>query len=273
MRHRVFWAFLIVTLAAALPATAQFSRVASPELVQTLKMIRQLGDGSFQQLVWWAPNPQDPGLTVPDWNNAEHQIVQLQRKDRDAVLSWLTGHGRAALYARGATDAMIGSRSARGTIGAFAASTPTPSPLSRYRVMQLTSPTLRGSAPPKSGINVLGGFALIAKDGTQAIVCLSFTNLAAVPANAIHFAFPLMSADGETLGTVDFNRTGLFSPNIVINGPSTADAYFNPGLSSRGVFNNCVTSNQGTAALPLLHTRYVAYKVAGVTYTDGSSWP
>lgn len=272
MRHRVFWAFLIVTLAAALPAAAQFNRVASPELVQTLKTIRQLGDGSFQQLVWWAPNPQDPGLTVPDWNNAEHQIVQLKHKDRDAVLSWLTGHGRAALYARGATNAMIGSRRPAGDAGP-AISTATPSPLSRYRVMQLTSPTLRGGAPPKSGINVLGGFALIAKDGTQAIVCLSFTNVAAAAANSIHFSFPLMSADGEELGAIDLNRTGLFSPNIAINGPSDPDAYFSPGLSSRGIFSNCVTSNQGVAALPLLHTRYVAYKVAGVTYTDGSSWP
>lgn len=270
MRKRMLWVLAMLVLLAALPASAQYRPIASARLVNALATLRHLDSGSFQQVRWWAPNPQDPGITVPDWNNAEHQIMQLERHDRDAVLSWLTGHGRQALYNRGATDAMIGPR--RPSIDG-GSSPATPSPLALYRTLQLTSDTLRGSTPPPSGINVTSGFALVAKDGTKAIICLSFTNVGAAAASAIHFTFPLTNAQGDTLGAIDFNRTGLFSPNVAINGPAGPQAYFDPGLSNRGAFSNCVTSNQGTAALPLLQTRYVAYKVAGVTYTNGSTWP
>lgn len=271
MRQRIIFAAAILLLVASLPAGAQFIPIPSGQLVQTLSTLRRLDTGSFQQVVWWAPNPQDPGITVPDWNNAEHQIMQLPRPDRDAVLYWLNGHGRQRLYNRGATDAMIGPR--RPSIEGGGPAPATPSPLAKYRTLQLTSDTLRGSTPPPSGVNVTSGFALIAKDGTKAIVCVSFVNQGTVAANTIHFSFPLIDAQGDTVGAIDFKRDGLFSPNIAIDGPASAQSYFDPGLSNRGAFSNCVTSNQGTAALPLLQTRYVTYKITGVTYTNGSAWP
>jgi hypothetical protein len=263
--RRIISTIVCIMFFAALPANSQ-----SAPLMQALSTIQQLGDGSFQQLVWWARNPRDPGTTVPDWNNAEHQIMQLDPDDRNAVLSWLTGHGRAALYARGATDALIGGRTVN---AAGAPSSATPSPLARYRVLQVTSPSLRDDTPPAGRINVLRGFALITKDGTKAVVCISFTNVAPVAAKSVHFKFPLLSADGATLGVIDFVRNGTFSPNVEIHGPAKAADYFDPGLTNRGIFSNCVTSDQGTAALPLLQARYVAYKVARVSYADGSSWP
>lgn len=269
MRHRAPYALAVFFLLAILPAAAQYIPVPSAALVQTLATLRGLSDSSFQQVVWWAPNPQDPNLTVPDWNNAEHQIMQLGRHDRDAVLSWLGGHGRQALYNRGASDAMIGR--ARSVDGGNAPATP--SPLAKYRVLQLTSATMRGSTPPPGGIVVDSGFALVARSGTSAIVCLSFTSVGAVAAKTVHFIFPLVDADGNTVGSIDFHRSGLFSPNVRIDGPAKPEAYFDPGLSHRGAFDNCVESNQGTAALPLLQTRYVTYKVAGATYADGSAWP
>jgi hypothetical protein len=268
-RGRLLCTILCITLVWSAPAVAQFGPVVSAPLLQTLDTIRNLSDSSFHQLVWWAPNPQDPNLTAPDWNNAEHQIMQLPRRDRDAVLSWLTGHGRDALYRRGATDSMIGARTPNGVPSSQA----TPSPLQQYRVLQLTSPTLRTGASSPGNIDVRSGFALIARNGTKAIVCLSFTNVAPVAAKNVHFNFPLIAADGTTLGSIDFNRAGSFAPNVNIDGPANASAYFDPGLSNRGAFDNCVTSDQGTAALPLLQARYVAYKVAGVTYSDGSAWP
>lgn len=269
MRQRFLWVFALLVFIAALPAAAQFSRTPSYELVQTLGTLRNLSSSSFQQVLWWARNPQDPGITVPDWNNAEHQVMRLGGHDREAVLSWLTGKGRHALYARGVTDAMIGPR--RSVDTAYAP--PTPNPLEKYHVSQLVSSTMRGSEPPKSGIDVLKGFALVAKDGTKAIVCVSFKNLSEKTAKTVHFVFPLLDAQGESVGNIDFERKGTFSPNIAIDGPAAASSYFEPGMSHRGVFDNCVTSDQGTAALPLLQTRHVTYKVAGVTYSDGSSWP
>ena len=269
MRRSVLWVFAMLVFVAVLPAAAQFSRTPSSQLVQTLSTLRGLSSSSFQQVIWWARNPQNPGITVPDWNKAEYEIMQLGHNDRSAVLSWLNGNGRRALYDRGASDSMIGPR--RSVDTAYAP--PTPNPLEKYRVSQLVSETMRTGEPPASGIDVLKGFALVAKDGTKAIVCLSFKNVSAKTAKTVHFVFPLLNAQGDTVGNVDFERKGTFSPNIAIDGPAGPQDYIEPGLSHRGVFDNCVTSGQGTAALPLLQTRHVAFKVAGVTYADGSSWP
>jgi hypothetical protein len=268
MQHRSIWAlFFCIALCLAMPVAAQASSGPSAQLMQTLTTIRNLGDSSFQHLVSWSSAPKFPNATDRDWKNAEQEIMMLDSGDRSAVLAWLRGNGRSALYARGATDSMIGVTRAPGDRGGA-----TSSEVSKYRVMKISSPTL-GNPSPEGGIKVTGGFALIAKDGTKAIICVSFTNVAAVTASAVRFQFPLIGANGDTLGTIDFNRTGEFSPNVAIDGPADANSYFDPGFSHRGAFKNCVTSSQGTAALPLLQARHVAYKVAGVTYTNGSSWP
>ncbi len=269
MFHRIVSAlgasFFLLTAGAA----AQFVRVPSSELVNALAGVRALSDSSFAQLVWWAPNPIDPGITVPDWNNSERQILQLKRHDRDAVLQWLTGNGRKALYARGATDAMIGARDP----ASFGASPgATPAARSRYRTLPLTSDALRSGVPP-SGIVVNGGFALIARDGTKAIVCLSFTNVADRTATQVRFTFPLLDVNGANLGALSLVRTGEFSAHVAINGPPDANTYINNGPGPRAMFDNCVVADQGTAALPLLQTRYVTYAISAVRYADGSVWP
>ncbi len=250
-------------------ARAQFVRVPSQELVAALSTVRNLSDVSFQQLVWWAPNPSDPGISVPDWNAAEQQILQLKRRDRDAVLHWLTSANRDLLHDRGATDDMIGSRTPS-SFGASPASGNTT--VSQYRTLPLTSGTLNTGTPP-SGIVVNGGFALIARQGTKAIVCLSFTNVSSRTASEVRFDFPLLDVDNQNLGTLTLDRKGEFSPNVAINGPPDAAAYVNNGPGPRAMFQNCVVANQNTAALPLLQSRYVTYKVAGVRYTDGTVWP
>jgi hypothetical protein len=255
---------------AALQATAQVTHHRygpSQSLVNALATLRGLSDSSFQQVVWWAPNPSDPNITVPDWNNAEHLIMQLKRKDLDAVLSWLNGNGRQALYERGATDKLIGPRRI-----ADNGVPSTPAPSSQYRIMPLTSPTLNTANTP-SGIQVTGGFALVKKDATRAVVCLSFINHAANVANAVEFAFPLIDSQGNTVATLTFTRNGTFSPNIAINGPTDGNAYLNGSIGPRSAYDNCLVSNPGTAALPLAQTRFVSYKITGVQYANGTSWP
>jgi hypothetical protein len=241
----------------------------SQALVNVLVTLRNLSDSSFQQVVWWAPNPSDPGITVPDWNNAEHHIMQLKRKDRDAVLSWLNGNGRTALYERGATDRLIGPQriADNGLV-----TRNTPAPATQYRIMPLTSPTLNTASTPSS-IQITGGFALVKKDATKAVICLSFVNRAATAANSVHFAFPLIDNQGNTVATLTMTRTGTFSPNIAINGPKDADTYLSGGIGPRSAYDNCLVSTPGTAALPLAQTRFVTYKVTGVQYSNGTSWP
>ncbi len=259
--------FLLLTLQAAAQVT-HHRYGPSQGLINVLATLRDLSDSSFQQVVWWAPNPSDPNITVPDWNNAEHQIMQLKRKDRDAVLSWLTGHGRTALYERGATDKLIGPQRIADNGGV----TNAPSAATQYRILPLTSPTLDTASTP-SNIQVTSGFALVKKDATKAVVCLSFVNRAPNAANAVHFTFPLIDNQGNTVATLTLTRTGMFSPNIAINGPKDANTYLNGGVGPRAAYDNCLVSTPGTAALPLAQTRFVTYKVTGVQYSNGTSWP
>jgi hypothetical protein len=273
MAKRIMGVVAVLFALATIHAAAQFGPVSqgpSQSLVDTLATLRGLSDGSFQQVLWWAPNPSDPQLTIPDWNSAEHQIMQLGARDRSAVLGWLTGNGRQALYNRGATDRMIGPRTVSAG-GGF--STPaTPGPSAQYRIMPLAAPTL-ANGPPAGGVQVTGGFALVKKDATKAVVCVSFVNVAPATATAIRFAFPLVDASGNTVGTLDFTRTGTFSPNVAIDGPADANAYLGRGFGPRAAYDNCLVTSPATAALPLLQTRFVSYKIAGVRYADGAVWP
>jgi hypothetical protein len=265
MAKRIMGVVAVLLALAAIPVAARPSQ----GLVNTLATLRNLSDSSYQQVVWWASSPSDPSITVPDWNNAEHQIMKLGRKDRDAVLAWLSGNGRQALYNRGVTDATIGPQ--RIADAGFPNPSPT-SDTSQYRIMPLTSPTLIAATTP-SEIQVTGGFAIVKKDATKAIVCLSFVNLAPNVANLVQFAFPLVDKGGNTVATLTFNRQGTFSPNIAINGPSDANAYLNGAFGPRAAYDNCLVSSPSTAALPFAQTRFVSYKVTGVHYADGSRWP
>lgn len=262
-------AVALLALAMAFATSTAYGRAPAGSLVDTLATLRDLGSGSFQQVVWWSSNPRDTSLTVPDWNRAEHEIMQLRTADRDAVIAWLQGRGRQALYDRGATDAMIGPRRSQADNRAPS----TPKPAREYRTMPLESTHLRGAAAPHSGIDVIGGFAMIKKDATKAIVCLSFKNVAPQAAKSVHFEFPLYDASGDHVGTLQFTRRGTFSPNVAIEGPKSADGYFDPGFSSRSMFENCLVSDQQTAALPLRRTHSVGYRVVRVEYADGSVWP
>jgi hypothetical protein len=240
----------------------------SRALVSTLTTLRSLSDDSFQQVVWWSSNPSDPNITVPDWNNAEHQIMQLKHKDRDAVIAWLSGKGRQALYARGATDKQIGPSRINDNGSSGSSSTV---PLTNYRIMPLSSPTL--DATTTGNIQVTGGFALIKKDATMAAICLSFINHAPQVASSVQFAFALMDKQGDTLTTLPFTRTGTFSPNVAINGPRDANSYLNGAFGPRGAYDNCLVLKPGMAALPLAQARFVSYKVTAVHYANGSRWP
>jgi hypothetical protein len=93
---------LIIWLPGA--ASAQNVPTPSPSLLDALATARSTG---LEQLVTWAPQilmPAGPGPVTP----AETKILALLPSDRDAILYWLNGHGRAALHAQGAADADIG---------------------------------------------------------------------------------------------------------------------------------------------------------------------
>jgi len=75
----------------------------SDALVSVLTEMQQLSQSDFNTLVSWAKN----GTPAPFSNffqpdKTMSDILALGDKDRQAVLWWLQGNGRSALYARGA---------------------------------------------------------------------------------------------------------------------------------------------------------------------------
>ncbi len=92
---------------------------------------------------------------------AESQIWSRGKRDRDAVLSWLTGNGRGALYSRGATNAVIGGK--RVTID-FGYSPPTPNLAQGWRKVPFVPEAL--TVPRPGDISIVNGWSMIKRDAT-----------------------------------------------------------------------------------------------------------
>jgi hypothetical protein len=255
---------LVACSLAVLPSFA--SATPSQPLRNSLSGLKQLSHGGFREVAEWARNgasfvvfPTSPVQQV------ESSINNLPSQDRHAVLSWLRGNGRSALYARGASDADIGSRDPSG--GAQPTASPDP-----WRELRLASATLVANTNP-SDISILGGFAAAKRDGTTVMACVSFKNTAASAATRVQMRFTLFGENGTELGTMELERTGTFSPNIDI---MTWQSYANWGggtaIGHRGYNDNCATLKNGVAAIPILRARYITYAIMRVEYANGTSW-
>ncbi len=243
---------------------------ASKPLVQALSTLQNLGPQSFASVVGWS-RAGAPQVFVPirDFELAEAQILNLSGDDRQAVLAWLQGNGRFALYARGATDSQIGPLRPQVDSGAAPAPTPSQNP---WRDLKLASATLDAGASP-SKIAVLGGFAAAKRDGTSATACVSFQNNAALTATRVVIDFPLLGSGGDVLGRLDLDRHGTFSPGIAIYSYQSYAAWIDQsGGTNRDYANNCATISNGIAAVPILTARFATYRVTRVEYADGSAW-
>lgn len=239
---------------------------ASAALKGVLTTLKGLTDRQFHEVVSWARNNgSPPGYAFNPVQSAEMQIGSLNYNDGQAVLGWLRGGGRYALYNRGASDWEIGSRNP----GSAPQPTATPNP---YRQLELTSPTL--GKQQTGTITVLGGFAAASRDGKTALACVSFQNDAPIAATEVAFDFSLLDANGNTVGTMQLDRTGTFSTGIGIMSWSSFDSWNGgQGFGNRGYNDNCAKISNGVAALPIVQARYVTYTIAHVTYADGTTWP
>ncbi len=261
-------AILVVALA-AFATMGRANADSSDALRQTLGALRGLGPASFSSVVSWARNaaPQVP-VPLQDYERAEAQILNLTSDDRQAVLWWLQGNGRSALYSRGATDDQIGPLRSGVDPGAAPA---TPAPNS-WRDLSLASATL-GDAVPPSKIEVLNGFAAAMRDGTNAMACVSFKNVAPLAAMEVVFDFPLLDANGNTVGSLRLGRRGMFSPDIgIMSYASLQDFISSAGAGNSRYIDNCAKISRGIAAVPILTARYATYRITRVEYVDGSEW-
>jgi hypothetical protein len=251
------WWFALVVLVVAIVTSATHAGAApSGELGSVLSSIRDLFSSDFGHLVDWAkhdaPMPENPVFSL---EKTEAAIDDLNGDDRDAVLSWLRGNGRSKLHDRGASDADIGP-----TRGRIESAPATPNP---YRSIPLASDSL--DAAPQQQLQILGGFAAVKKDGTGAVVCISFKNLDARVAHHVVVDFPVLGEGGAIAGTLTLDRTGEFSPNVDIHSFASLSAW-QSGMGPRSQNDGCVVKNLPTAAIPLLQARAVGYKVTRVEY-------
>lgn len=236
----------------------------SQALRSVLSEMRGLSRSDFDAVTVWARNgaPQ-PFMTAFQPQQTEGDILNLGSDDRHAVLYWLRGSGRSALYARGATDSEIGSRDPR----SGPVPTPTPNP---WRNLPLATASLDGNV--QGSIKVIGGFAAARRDGHGAIACVSFENVSTRVASEVVFEFPLLSEAGNELGKLTLDRTGTFSPNIGIYTFGSLSDWQNGSMGPGSRNDNCIRRDLGTAALPIIEARLVGYRVTKVVYSDGTSW-
>ncbi len=250
---------LVVAFAAQRPEPVR----ASAPIYQALDSLKSLDANGFAKVVHWASNGASPVYgAMRDYQYAEAGINALPNNQRRAILQWLTGNGREALYAQGVSDSDIGSRRPGAD---YAAATPTPDP---YRDLKLVTDSF--DEPSSGPITVINGFGAAKRDGTSATVCVSFKNNAPQPATSVTFAFSLKDNNGRTLGHLELERTGTFSTGI---GIYTWDSYQSWRTQThKGFAENCATRNSGVAAMPILEARVATYHVRSVTFADGTSW-
>jgi hypothetical protein len=101
------------------------------------------------------------------------------------------------------------------------------------------------------------------------MTCVSFMNVSDRPIKTIEFSFSYVDVWGTTLANVEVSREGIFSPGVLIQGPTyqpgspyVVENKF-PGYQVKNCWQEDVNS-------PLLYT--VTASVLNVTYSDGTQW-
>ena len=253
-----------LTLAIIMPAPAK--PAASGFLGLVLMSMRNLSNSQFASLVHWArAGAESPKFSDPAYRVEFDILRTLDEPDRRAMLVFLRGGGRSALYSRGATDAEIGSRKPVNVGPATPSPTPTPNP---YRSLEFGSPTI--GAAPAGNVVVIGGWAGVKRDGRGAHACISFKNTDSRTATRVLFEFPISDDAGAALAQLELDRRGTFSPGIDIHGWGSMASW--QSSQNRGYDENCAGVSTAVPALPLLAARFATYRILRVEYADGTSW-
>ena len=179
--------------AAALLATSGRAQAdASDALQSVLSNVRFMGSIDFSSLEKWARNkPPAPDNPVFTLEKTEAAILDLSGGDRNAILYWLQGKGRSALYAQGASDGEIGPKR---DVDSGSSGPATPNP---WRDIPLATSSLEGG--PQGPIQISA--ASLRSNGTAPPPSRAFRSRTSTPgvANHILFDFPLFNDNGSQL--------------------------------------------------------------------------
>ncbi|BDE06820.1 hypothetical protein WPS_20960 [Vulcanimicrobium alpinum] len=243
--------------------------------------LRQLPGIAFTNVAEWSGRPAAPAEsaagTAPFAEvRAERAILALPAPDREATLWWLQSRGRKRLHERGATNAEIGpARYPVDLFGERGPNTRLARAMHEWRRLPYGGDMRSvGARDPEitNRVRVLGGFAVVARDGGAELHCLSFRNLAANTATSIRWRFDFFGADGTQLTSITDERRGSFAPNIdIISVPNVA-TYNNPGLGMpHALTEGCRRNDTRNESTALARAASFAVSIAGVTYDDGTT--
>jgi hypothetical protein len=243
-------------------------------LLNALSAIANLHPSQAGQLQSWAQqnNPQPPNPIVTPVDQIEAQIAAMSAPDRTAIVSWLMGGGRGALYTRNVTDQQIGPCKFPIDPPSCSGGVPPTSQPSDWRNIPFA---LAPGADASSGIAIDGGFAAVKNDATAETHCLTFKNTNQKTAVEITFRYQVYGASDNMLSNGTSVRSGTFSTGITIAGPASFSDYQTArnGVGNKDTLQNCWSTNTGIASLTYLQANYMAIQVVGVKYDDGSVWP
>ena len=212
-----------------------------------------------------------PPNVVTGIDRVKAQIASLPMPNRFAVLDWLEGSGRGDLHRLGVGDAQIGP-----CVWVIDSAPPFGIKSDDYCTAVRPSgsydvPLRTDGASSASGIDIAGGFQILAKSGDQYLGCLTFRNASQKAATAVTFSVKFVDAYGEQLWYDATTASGQFPPDAVVKGPSDLTEY---RVAEAG-HNTSLLRNCWTAELLgrnfLYAVDHATVAVTGVTY-DGSAW-
>jgi hypothetical protein len=237
---------LVLLLVAAM-VLAQPRASASSALYNILYDLRPLSPSEGTALQRWARGTLSSGTgSTYRVSNLSRAIRQLSH-GRNAVLAYVRGEGRLALYGLGVSDADIG---------------PMKAPFDRAAPGPLATPQNRdipvlNAIDPASRISLLTAQTTLRKDGTWMRTCVAFTNKAEKTAKKIVFGYQILDVFKKPVNGSEWAREGTFSPGVEIR-PKKSD---------------CLILGTGTKPEDaFLRGAHLELSVHKVVYDDGSSW-
>jgi hypothetical protein len=243
-------------------------------LLNALTAVQGLSVGDATQLQSWARsgNLRPPSPIFTSLDQVEAQIAAMSAPEQNAIVAWINGGGRGALYARNVTDSQIGPCKFPIDPPSCSSGSAPNKQTSDWRSIPFA---LGPGANAASGIAIDGGFAVVKNDGTAETHCLTFRNTSPKTATAITFGYQLYGASDNLLNAGSTQRTGTFSTGVAIAGPASFSDYTSvkSGVGNKDTLQNCWSQTSGLANIAFLQATYMTIQVTSVNYSDGTTWP
>jgi hypothetical protein len=130
------------------------------------------------------------------------------------------------------------------------------------------SPTIKHMPPP---VSIERNWIAPLADNVRYVTCLSFTNTSDKVITALRIELRLFDAAGQLQGQFNLDRSGQFSPRVLIEGPANGDEY-NQAVNGGSLFGVREKSRNCWTTQPNGPSTRQTLRLIAVVFADGSSW-